>query len=101
MQVALAIYPPGKREGGGERERESLNNDHPRSFFIKTAYLAVVLCGYILHCTIAQLWSHVSVCPSTLVVQMTEVLRWNYAQKFMSFEQYLHMYFRHTFTTSF
>ena len=40
-------------------------------------YLAVVFCSHILNCTVAQLWSHVSVCPSTLVVQVTEILRGN------------------------
>ena len=40
-------------------------------------YLAVVLCGDILYSTEAQLWSHVGICSSTLVVQVTEILRGN------------------------
>lgn len=41
-------------------------------------YLTVVGGGYILHGTKTQLWSLEGVCPSSLVIQVAEVLRGNW-----------------------
>ena len=83
MLVALAVYPPGERERERERERDDKHHIARTYFQVLSTltYLAVVLCSHILYCTKAQLWSHVSVCPSPLVIQVTEILRRNCRQK--------------------